>query len=222
MPQTNCASIRVGPVNVPNPAADCHKSLRHVSLLDVHVKKIAQQPDMIQPANVTKSSGGGLLVEQIRLVAVERFVQNHLTVSAGSLAEQSQRFGQPVKSHLSRHIPCKSALHRSDNHRRAPLACDIDQFCNEVAGPLPNGRIGMAQMEFVFDPAPARTNSSQRERAVCEQSVNCLRWKRLCAFRKYLDTIKAQFGRSQTAALEPLVKDKRPLLCLRNQTDCDS
>ena len=117
MPQTNCASIRVGPVNVANPAADCHQSLRHVSLLDVHVKKIAQQPDMIQAANVTKSSGGGLLVEEIRLVAVERFVQNYLTVPAGSIAEQSQRFGQPVESHVARHIPCTCALHGSDNHR---------------------------------------------------------------------------------------------------------
>ena len=222
MPQTNCASIRVGPVNVANPAADCHQSLRHVCLLDVHVKKIAQQPDMIQAANVTKSSSGGLLVEEIRLVAVERFVQNYLTVPAGSIAEQSQRFGQPVESHVARHIPCTCALHGSDNHRRPPFACHIDQFCNEVASPLPNGRIGMAQMEFVLDPARACANSRQRERTACEQSVNCLSWKRLSAFRKDLDTIKAQFGRSQTATLKPLVKDKRPLLCLGNQTDCDS
>ena len=81
MTKTHCAAIAVGPMNVAGQRPDFPQGLRDISFLDVHVEQIAEKPNVSRGERAKKTRRIGLPVEDIGLIAIQRFVKQYLTES---------------------------------------------------------------------------------------------------------------------------------------------
>ena len=70
-------------MDVADHVADGGEGGRNVFLLDIHVKQIAEKLCVGDALLAEECRRVGLAVEEVRLVAVERLVEQHLAVPAG-------------------------------------------------------------------------------------------------------------------------------------------
>ena len=64
-----------------------------ILFLDVHVKQVAEQPDIGNTPALEKCRRIGLPVEEVGLVAIERLVEERLPVAGRADAEVAKRIG---------------------------------------------------------------------------------------------------------------------------------
>ena len=84
-----------------------------------------------------------LAVEEIRLVAVERLVEQRHAVAGGMGAEVGQRLGEPGERLFAGDVALGLPLHRADDRGRLEFAADVDDRADELAGLGSDGRVGV-------------------------------------------------------------------------------
>ena len=187
-----------------------------IGLLDVHVEQITEELDVVDHAPTEERGCLTDLREEIRLVAVERLVEERLPAPRGMPAEVVEGRGEVLERVGPRHLPLMAALHRSDDHRRPMVGRDVDQQLDEVAGLRADSRVAVGEREFVTHPARAAPHRRQTEPVVGESPGQAAVGELLWASRKDLHRIEAELGRPPAADLECLdrrgpVEHKRPL-----------
>src|SRR2546425_437192 len=81
------------------------------SLLDVHMKQVAEQFHILRAEQFHKTQRVVNAVQQIGFVTVERFIEQWHAVNGGARREFLERFGQPGESLRAWDAVAPAALH---------------------------------------------------------------------------------------------------------------
>ena len=187
-----------------------------IGLLDVHVEQITEELDVVDHAPTEERGCLTDLREEIRLVAVERLVEERLPAPRGMPAEVVEGRGEVLERVGPRHLPLMAPLHRSDDHRRSMVGRDVDEQLDEVAGLRADSRVGVGERELVTHPAGAAPHRRQTEPVVGESPGQAAVGQLLAPRREDLHRIEAELGRPPATDTKRLcrrgpVEHERPL-----------
>ena len=219
MAQPHSLPVGIGPVNVADVRGHRSDGCCAIGFLNVHVKQIAEQANIMQAALLEKIGGIGLAVEEIRLVAVERFVEQRLAVATGFVAQRGQRISQQIECFVPRNGPCEAALHRANDRRCAARACGVDDAGDKVGCLRAHAGLLVTQMEFVFDPTGSGSNGGQLQAVGCQEALEFCDGKRLATGGQHLNGVVAELRGNLASGGETIVEDKRTLPGLGQQAD---
>ena len=182
---------------------------------------------MRKPLRLKPRRGVSLPVEQIRLVAVQGLVEQHLSVPGGPGPEHVDRRGEVIECLVPRQVSLTPPLHRADDRRSAELAGDVDDPCDELPRRGPHARVSLAEVTFLRDPTGSGADRRHRQAMLCQQPRELGHRKSLGRLWENLDGVEAEFGRCLADSREPAigcgrVKHEGPLPGLGHQTDRDS
>ena len=187
------------------------------------MEQVAEQPHILKPAAAQKRGGISLPVEEIGFVAVERFVEEHLSVAGGPPFQRCQGVGQQILGAFPRHLAPPPPLHRANDRRCAEFAGGVDDVGDKLLRCFPAGGFWGHEMELVFHPAGARAHRRQPQavgiehpRHVRSPQLGRAGWKNLHGIEPQLGRHPASFGKRRLA-----VKHKGPLDGFGDQTDRD-
>ena len=110
-----------------------------VGLFDVHVIEVAEELHVFEIVRVEKCDRVRVAIEQIRFVAIERFVKQRLLVRRGAFGEHAQFLREQCQRVIARDRAFPAALHRADDRGRAEVAGEIDDAVDELAGARAHG-----------------------------------------------------------------------------------
>ena len=114
-------SIAVDKMDVANLITAVAATLRDARLLDVHVKQIGKNLDVIYIQRAQKVRRLANAIEQIRLVTIEWLVEQRDVVSCGVGAQIIKTGAEPVERLVSADIAAVLALHRAVSYTHLTL-----------------------------------------------------------------------------------------------------
>ena len=115
-----------------------------IGFLDVHVKEVGEDADVLRLQRAQPGGGVAEAVEEVRLVAIQRLVEEGVAEFRGVLAEFLERLAEPGERLLAGDVALPAALHRADDRRRAERRGDVDDAADELAGLRANGGVRRA------------------------------------------------------------------------------
>ena len=125
-------SVAVDKMDVANFVTALADTLRDARLLDVHVKQIGENLDVIYIQRAQKVRRLADAIEQIRLVTIEWLVEQRDVVSCGVGSQIIKTGAEPVERLVPADIAAVSALHRANDRRRAKRPGEVDDALDKV------------------------------------------------------------------------------------------
>ena len=129
-------------------------------------------------------------------------------MAGGPRAELVERRREMLEGRLAVHTLAGAALHRAENRRRTETAGGVDDLRDEGAGPRPDARVGVAEVQTVPDPPRAGAHRREAEAEITEEVPEERPGKRLGApaGREDLDRIEAEVRGEPAAGLQPALE----------------
>ena len=208
-------------MDVPHEITGFAQGRGEVGLLDVHVKEVAENLHTADLPLAQPRRRVGRAVDEIRLVAVQRLVEEVLAAARGVRAEIGERLGEPRQGLLAGDLALRAALHRAEDRGRTERRGGVDDRADELAGLRADRRIGVRERPLVQHPAAAGADRGHREIVLREQRLDRRHVERAGIRRKNLDPIEAERGGLRARVGEAVPKHERPPARLRDEGDGD-
>ncbi len=156
-------------MHVPHERPRLAQGRGRVSFLDVHVKQVGEDPDVSGAQGPKPTRRITEAIEQIRLITVERLVEQWHAVHRRGFAQVFKCFREPGQRLIPRDGSFPTALHGTDDRRGSELARQFDDLPDELAGTLPDLRVRVRQHQFVHDPAGSGADRRHAEAVLAQQ-----------------------------------------------------
>ena len=209
--------------------ADCG---REVHLFDIHMEQITQQPYVSDSVLCEEAGGIGLPVEEIGLVAVERFIEKHLALTSSPLSQRDERCGEQFAGCRQGNLGAGTALHRTENRRCRETRRHVDDSFNESHRLRTHMFVGIAEREAMPHPARTSSHGGQGKAVCCQELAKLVFGKGLRIGGEDLDSVKAELGSASAGFGErgeivgfswlTAVEDKRAAPRFGHEADRDS
>jgi hypothetical protein len=152
------------------------QGISEINLFDVHVKQVGQQLHVVCLERVEQIYTGRQCVGEVRLVPIERLVEQRLGVFPRLIAECIQcvpqsRHRRFAVAELSRRRVAKSTLHRADDRGGTERGGQLDDLANECHRPLARVGIAARQRQSMLDPAGACADGGQFQATLIELTL---------------------------------------------------
>ena len=204
MTEADRLAIAIGEVDVADVATAGAERGGVRDFLDVHMEQVAEELHVRDLTGLEELGGVELTVQEIRLVAVERLVEERHAVLRGVGTKIGKCFGQPGQGLVARNVAFGLALHRADDGRGLELAGDVNDRVDEFTGLRADGRVGVGQVPLVDEPAATGAEGRGGEMVLLEQGVKGRAVDVGGRWGKNLDRVKAKLrggGRSGHEAI---------------------
>ena len=221
MAEADRLTVAVGEVHVADVSAAGAERGGVRDLLDVHVEQVAEQLHVADLARLEELGSVELAVEEIRLVAVERLVEQRHAVAGGVGAEIGERLGEPGQRLIAGDVPLGLTLHRTDDRGGLEFAAHVDDRTDELAGLGADRGVGVGQVPLMDEPAAARAEGCGREAMLLQEGVERRAVNRSGGRSEDLNRVEAQLRGGGRGGGEAVPIHERSALSLGDERNRD-
>ena len=207
--EAHCRAIRIGKMNMSDVATSIENPLCDIRLLDVHVEEVGKKHDIRQRFSFDPLGTNLLMVDQVRLVAVQRFVNERNTMATRSFTGNTKGIRKPAQCLITRNIAAPAALHGSENRRRSKLTTELDHRLNELERCIPLRRIRIRQRKPMLHHAGSSAHSCHTESMAVAQGFHFVDPDNIRTWKEQFNVIKTCSRGFGETLIKGIMKDER-------------
>ena len=181
-----------------------------VGFLNVHVEQVGKDDDVVRVERAEEFHGVLGAVEEIALVAVERFVNQWHARRLGVFTQFVQCIAQKIVRLFLTHLTFKTALHGADDGGRTELRSGVDDSPDEIFCVVARGGVRLAEMPFVDDPTATCAHGGDFQIVLRGERAEFVDGNGIGVGREHLDGIIAQLSGFSAAGGKVVPENERP------------
>ncbi len=212
-------AVGIDKMNVAQVPASLPHRRSEVGFLDVHVKQVGQQADIVGLQGLQQLHALPQRVDQVRLVTVQRLVNQGDPILGSPGTQFIERITQIAPPRRLIDTTCVPALHRADNCKGAEICSHIDHRPDEIPRRGSTPRIRIAELQLVDQPTCACPQRRQLQLQLVQQLFERLGVERVGSGGEQFDGVETDRLRLAAAAFQVVPEHKRPAPRRVDQTD---
>src|SRR5438034_1225706 len=115
VPEPDRVTVAIDKMNVAKQRTGGAHGLRHGAFLDIHVKKVGEELDVLGSERLQKSGGVAEAIKEVGFKAVQGLEENGLSMSSSMFAKILQRLAQPENGLVAPDLAFGASLHRTND-----------------------------------------------------------------------------------------------------------